>query len=370
METGADQRPSGPFHSYLKRGIDKAFNLEIRSAVAYLQKAMDLERDNPMGYTVLALVHLFSYEMSFDPKDRESHQASTMFYIREALARGRKRIGENSEDGKAHFAMALARIALVRWAILQKKYAVLAQEISCAWGDVERAGNADPGNYDVYYIKGLLHYHLDHLTGMTRFLSSLLIETGDRVQGLQELELASQRGDLLKDMAKAELSSVYANYEKQPARALPIVQELKRKYPRNYNFSFVLANTLSDLRRFKEAFAAAHEIEKGIQSGRSPYVPQLRPRHAQLMGRILFSQGEYAGAAEQFREALKDTSLYRDRIRTMSYVRLGMIHDARNERDKAVEYYTTALEIEGGGDLPRKEAKQYLRTPYRPPAGR
>ncbi len=367
IDAGAAQLSSDPFHSYLRNGIEKAFNLETRNAIAYLQKAVELDRENPTGYAFLALVHLSSYEMSFEPGDRVRNQAAMMSYIRETLARGGKRIEGNSRDGQAYFAMALAKVALVRLAIIQKHYSTMAEESSSAWDYLERARNEDPQNYDIYYIRGLLHYHLHHLTGLTRFVSSLLITTGDREKGLQELELASQKGDLLKVMAKADLSSTYTNYEKQPSRALPIAQELKKRYPRNYNFLFLLANTLSDLRRFKEAFAVAQEIERGIQTGKPPYVPQLRPRYDQLMGRIFFSQGEYAKAAEHFQRALKDTSLHRDRIRALSLVRLGMINDALNERKQAEEYYSMALEIDGGGDIPRKEARKYLRTPYTPP---
>ena len=369
MDAGAAQHPSNLFHSYLRNGIERAYNLETQNAVSYLQKAVEADRESPMGYAFLALVHLSSYEMGFEPRDREKSQAAMMYYIRETLARGEKKIEENARDGQAYFAMALAKVALVRLAIIQKQYSVVARESSGAWDYLERARIEDPRNYDIYYLRGLLHYHLDHLTGVTRFVSSLLITAGDHGKGLQELELAAQRGDLLKEMAKAELISVYSNYEKQPSRALPIAQELKKKYPRNYNFSFVLANTLSDLHRYKEAFAIAREIERGIQTGKPPYSPQLRPRHDQLIGRIFFSQGEYARAAEHFRGALKDTSLYKDRVRTLSLVRLGMIHDALNERKQAEKYYSMALEIDGGGDLPRKEAKKYLETPFRPPPG-
>ena len=49
------------FHSYLKQGIDKAFNLETTGANALLKKALELEPENPAGYAYLAILHLFSY---------------------------------------------------------------------------------------------------------------------------------------------------------------------------------------------------------------------------------------------------------------------------------------------------------------------
>ena len=92
---------------------------------------------------------------------------------------------------------------------------------------------------------------------MARFLSSLLITAGNKHQGLQELGLAAQKGDLLKELAQAELVSAFLYFEKQPAKALTLALDLKEKFPQNYNFSFALANTLSELHRFPEALAIA-----------------------------------------------------------------------------------------------------------------
>jgi tetratricopeptide (TPR) repeat protein len=194
----------------------------------------------------------------------------------------------------------------------------------------------------------------------------MFITSGDRTKGLQELEWAAKQGDLLKDIARAELVAVYAHFEKQPAKALPIVRELKGKYPRNFNFTFSLANILSDLHRFDEAFAVAREIENNIRTCTSPVGPHLKPRYDLLMGRILFTQVEYDKAAEYFQKSLGDTSLYNARVRAWAFVRLGMIHDARKERVKAEEYYNKALVVGGGEGAAQVEARKYLKIPYVP----
>src|SRR3989339_182168 len=293
--------------AYLRQGIDKAFNLETQSAVGFFQSSVELDRENPIAFAFLALAHLFAYEMGFDPQERTKLQEVMLQDIGEALARGLKRIEKNPRDRESYFAIALAKIVKVRWAIAQKRYVVVAQETSSTWDYLEKVKVEAPQNHDVYFPIGLLHYHLDHLPAVTRLLSSLLITAADRQKGLQELVLAAQKGDLLKELAQAELSSVYTYYEGQPTQALPITLELKKKYPRNYNFSFALANILSELQRFAEAFAVAREIEAGIQAGRPPLIPQLQPRLDHLLGRILFNQGEYIRAAEYFQKALITT---------------------------------------------------------------
>jgi tetratricopeptide (TPR) repeat protein len=262
--------------------------------------------------------------------------------------------------------MILAKIIKIRWAIAQKSYLTVFHEAAAVWDYLEKAKVADPQNFDVYFPIGLLHYHLDHLPAAARFVSALFITRADHDKGLQELELAAQKGDLLKELSQAELVSVYINYEGQPAKALAIVRELKEKFPRNYNFAFAMANALAELQRFTEAFAVAGEIERGIQSGSPPFAPQLLPRYYHVMGRILFNQMEYPRAEEYFQKALADTSITNARTRVSSLVRLGMIRDVRGERAKAKEYYSRALEIEGGEGVARTEAEKYRATPYAP----
>jgi tetratricopeptide (TPR) repeat protein len=366
-QTGTAETHQIPLRAYLRQGIDKAFNLETQSAMAFFQSAVDLDRGNPLGYAFLALAHLFSYEMDYDPQERAKQQEDMLRDIGETLDRGLKRIEKNPRDSEAYFAMAIAKIVKVRWAITQKRFVMVAQETASTWDYLEKVKAEDPQNYDAYFPIGLLHYHLDHLPAVTRFFSSLLITAADRQKGLQELILAAQKGDLLKELAQSELSSVYTYFEGQPTQALPITLELKKKYPRNYNFSFALANTLSELQRFTEAFAVAREIETGIQAGRPPFVPQLQPRLDHLLGRIFFNQGEYVRAAEYFQKALVTTvSVYNARNRVSSLVRLGMIHDIRRERKQAEDYYTRALAVEGGEGIAQTEAKRYLKTPYAP----
>lgn len=362
------QSQSGRYHAYVKAGIEKAFNMEISHANDYLQKAVKLNPENPTGYAFLAIINLLAYDMSFDENEAKSHQDSLLHYVNETIKRGEKKIAENPQDSKAYMAMAVARTARLNWTIRLKKYLSLAHETSVTWKSIEKAQEYDPQNYDAYFLSGLFRYHIDHFPGMPRFFASLLITSGDKQKGLQELELASQKGDLLKLPTLLELVSVYSNFEKQPARALPIISKLKETFPNNYNFYFALANVLSDLHRFDDAFNIARDVENKIRSKETPFVSQLQPRYNLLMGRIFFTQGNYSKAEEYLQKALQDTTRFNARVRAWSYVRLGMISDARKEREKAENYYSKAKEIREGEGIAQIKARKYLKNPYTPPA--
>lgn len=368
--TGNDARAltqqNQQFHAYLRMGIDKAFNMETAGAEECFKKAVELEPENPLGYAYLAMLNLSSYEMSLEQKNRDTNQEALLSYSKEAVSRAERKIKNNPSDSRAYFAMALAKIAKIQWAIHKKRYFTIAQETSNIWDYLEKTKDGAAQNYDAVFLMGLLRYHIHHLPGFIRFLSSAFVVAGSHQKGLQELELASQKGDLLKELAQAELVSAYLNFEKQPAKALPIAVELNKRFPHNYNFLFVLGNVYADLHRYDEAASIAREIEKNIQTGVHPFVPQLQPRYYQLMGRILFNQGEYDRAAEYFQNVLKDTSFYNARSRVWAFVRLGMICDIRKKRVQAQEYYQKALEVEEGEGAARTEAGKYFRSPYVP----
>lgn len=363
-DAAAAETQPGQLHAYLRQGIESAFNLDHAGASASFQRAMELDRESPTGYAFLALAQLFSYETGFDPQEREKSREAMLRHIGDALTRGEKRVAKNPRDGQAYFALTLAKIVKVRLAIAQRSYLTVAQASANAWSYLEKAKAADPANYDIYFPMGLLHYHLDHLPGVTRFLSSMLITAGDHHKGLEELELAMRKGDLFRELAQAELSSVYINFERQPAQALAMTVDLRERFPRNFNFSFSLAIILSELGRFDEAHAIARDLEKGIQAG--SLAPQLQPRYDHLLGRIQFNQREYARAGDCFQKVLKDAAPYNARIRASALLRLGMIHDIRQDRKRAEEYYNRALEVEGGEGVAQVDARRYLKTPCVP----
>jgi len=364
-ETKVTELRTGSYSNHLMSAVGKSFNMEDVAADASLKKAIELEPDNPMGYALEAMLHLFEYEMCFSLEQRQKAKEAIFYYSEQALVRGDKRIARFPKDAQAHLAMALAKISKVYWAIKEKRYLIMAQETLHVWKYLEAAKAADPGNHDVDFLMGLLHYHIDHYAGLTGFLSSVFITEGNRSKGLEELQTAAQQGFLLRDIAQVELASIYLIYEKQPAKALPIILELKKKFPNNYNFVFSHGVTLLELRRFAEAEAIAAQIEKNISSKTPPYVPQLQPRYYQLIGRIHFNREEYGRAETYFQKAVQDASFYNVRTKARSLLYIGMIHDLRHERKYAEDYYQRVLQIEGAEGAAQIEARKYLKEPYR-----
>lgn len=353
--------------TFLRRGVEKGLNLSDQEAVAELTKALELDRKSPVAYAYLAMAYLFSYETGLDEKEKKKSETSLLRAVEDTQTLAEKGLEENPRNADACFSMAIARMVKNRWEILHRNYFRAFREAQVVWDLLEKTRDLDPQNYDVYYPMGVLHYHLAQLSGVTRWITSLFITSGDRERGIREFETAYEKGRLMRDLAASSLVSAYSGYEKQPARALPLAKKLKEKYPNNYNFSFALVNIYSDLGRYEEAMAVAGEIGNEIKAGRPPYRRELWPRYHQALGKISLDRGDYERAAEYFKQALKDTSPYNNRVRAWALVRMGMIHDARKERKQAEDYYRKALDLEGAEGMAQRAAREYLETPYSPP---
>jgi tetratricopeptide (TPR) repeat protein len=363
--SGTTELSTNSFQNHLVQAIRKSFNLEDAAADTLLKKAIELEPENPTGYAMEAMLHLLAYEMCFSPERRQKEKEAIFHYTEETFLRGQKRLFRHPKDSQAYLAMALAKIAKASWAIKEKHYLVLIQETSSIWDYLEAAKSMDPHNDDVDFLMGLLHYHIDHFAGMIGIVSSLMVVEGNRRQGLTEIQTTAQKGYLLREMAQAQLASIYLTYEKQPAKALPILEDLKIKFPNNYHFHFTYCLALLELNRFAEAEAIASWIAKQISTGTPPFVPQLLPRYYQLIGRMHFKKGEYGRAESFFQKAATDKAFYNIRTQAKSLLYIGMIHDIRQERKYAEDYYRRVLKMNGAEGSAKIEAKEYLKKPYR-----
>lgn len=354
----------GKFEGLLLSGIKLGLQLNEEEALTEIKRAIALDQQNPLGYAFLTMAHLFFYETSFSEKEKREKEKTLIAAIAAAQTKAEERIDHSPQDAQGYLALAISKMVKNRYELFQKNYFRAFREARGVWSAIERVRELAPQNYEVYYLSGLLHYYLAHLPGASRWFSSLFIVEADAQKGLKELEVAATKSLFMKDLARANLISIYAQYEKKPEKALPLAETLVQDYPQNYNLQFVLANIYSDLEEFKKAFALAEEIDNKINAHTPPYRVELRPRYHLLLGKIYFDQGQFDRARIYLNLALQDQAFYNARVRAWALVRLGMIHDAQKERELAQEFYQKALEVEGAEGTAQRAAREYLSYPY------
>src|SRR5574337_179521 len=221
-----------------------------------------------------------------------------------------------------------------------------------------------PIRYDAYYALGLYDYTLSRVAWFYRPLVHLALPPGDRERGLRELTIASERGVATRMLAKLALLQTYAGIEKEFEKALPLADELLRRFPGNPELYFQAALIYSELGRFPEALGIGRRVRMNLELGRHHFTTQMRPRYLQLMGKIYMDRGDYSTALSFFKQAIEQPAARYAWVTAWAWTRTGMIHDLLGKRTEAERSYRMALAIKTDS-IAKDVARQYLNEPYR-----
>jgi tetratricopeptide (TPR) repeat protein len=80
---------------------------------------------------------------------------------------------------------------------------------------------------------------------------------------------------------------------------------------------------------------------------------------------IYFLQGNYQGAANEFRESLAGNKEPRW-TEVWAHINLGKVYDATGQRERALNEYRLALRTKDNTRGALDEAAKYIETPYKP----
>jgi tetratricopeptide (TPR) repeat protein len=221
-----------------------------------------------------------------------------------------------------------------------------------------------PIRYDAYYGLGVYDYTLSRVAWFYRPLVHLALPPGNRERGLRELTIASEQGVATRMLAKLALLQTYTGIEKELEKALPLAEELLRRFPGNPDIYFQAALVYSELGKFPEALQVGRRIRANLDLGRHHFTREMLPRYLQLTGKIYMDRGDYSTALNFFRQAVEQPTDRYAWVTAWAWTRTGMIHDLSGKRTEAERSYRMALAIKTNS-IAKDVARQYLREPYR-----
>ena len=228
-----------------------------------------------------------------------------------------------------------------------------------------RALEVAPHRIDALWMLGLYDYAISRVPALLKPLVSLVLPSGEgRDHGLERLKRVAREGTVAKVPAMVALVRILSGWEKRFEDALPYAEVLANRYPGNPEFLFLLSFLYSETQQTPQALAVAEAIRRAIKQERPHFPPELTPRYLQLRGKIAMDAGAYEQALSFFRQAIETQNAKYAWITAWAHTRTGMVYDLLEDREKAVEAYHRALEIEAGG-LAQETAEQYLSEPYR-----
>lgn len=139
----------------------------------------------------------------------------------------------------------------------------------------------DPNLTDAYLGVGIYNYFVDTLSAIVKILSFFIgLPGGNRVRGLQQLQMAAEKGDLARAEAKFYLAKDYSRpNERQYARSLELFQQLANEYPHNPLWPMLIGSLHCRMGNIQECETRYREVYR-MTAGENAEVNQALRRAA------------------------------------------------------------------------------------------
>jgi len=346
FEQESAANPSDPdLHNHIAQTL--VFREMLR--VGALESEM-VSRNNP-----------FLRRPNMNPSPEVAHEFEAQLSTSMSLCRAR--LAKDPRDWRALYALGVAYglRANYEWLVRKAWYDAL-RDATTARRLHAKAVDVDPQFTDGYLVLGVHNYLIGSLPWRYRILGFLAGIHGDRATGIAQLKMVAEKGDMNRYDARVFLAAIYRR-EHRYQEAIPLVEGLATTFPRDYLFRLELALLYQDVGENDKAMAELDAVEAIKRSGSQEFASLPMAKINYYKGTVFFWSGQRDRALAEFQEAVKSPGLDLN-AEVMSWMRLGQIYDLMPDRGKAVQAYQKAVALAPDSD-PGREAKGYLRSPYR-----
>src|SRR6266851_1381265 len=243
----------------LDRGFQLLYGLEFDRANDVFKAWQQTHPEDPMGPACEAAGLLFSefhrlgvLESQFYEDDKKFNDRTTLTpdpavrdHFQAAVQKSQEiahaRLAKNAKDRDALFALTMT-------SGLQGDYAALIDKHNLASLRYTKEANnwaaqtlaVDPHCYDAYVASGFSKYIIGSMNAPMRWLVRLGGISGDKQEGIKELQLTAQHGRYLAPFANILLAMAYVREHDKP-RARELLASLRDQFPANPLFAQEIA---------------------------------------------------------------------------------------------------------------------------------
>jgi len=371
--------------SALSQGYDHFYNLEYDQAIAAFTVETEEHPDDPNAWNHLAHATLFRAMYRGGALESELVTGSNPFLRRQkvkttpaedqqfydaldkALDLAHSHLSENQDDPRALDALGVSHALRANYNFLVRKAWVDAlHDATDARKAHKRLNELEPDNFDARLITGVYDYVTGSLPLGYRILGFLAGYHGDRNRGIEALQSVAQAGKSNRVDAEFLLAAIYRR-ERRAQDAIPLLQDLIQRFPRNFLLRFEIVQMYSDLGDKTSALAEIARIRDLKQNGAAGFVDLMPEKIDYLEGNLLFWYSDLDLALDDMKTV---TAKARDldlNTGIMSWMRLGQIYDLKGRHLSAVSAYKKAVALAPLSEV-GKESRRYITQPYKRPS--
>jgi tetratricopeptide (TPR) repeat protein len=374
--------PLGGQQSLVDEGFNDFYNLDYDQAIAVFEKAIARNPEQPGLHNHLAQTLIFR-EMYRDgaleselvsgnnsflrrPKLNPSPETEKRILeeIGKAMSLADARLKVNPKDTAAMYASGIAYglRANYYW-VVKKAWRDSLRDATLARKLHNRISELEPDNVDARLVQGLHDYVVGSLPWTYKMLGFLFGMRGDKEKGIRTVQDVARNGKQDRVEAEVFLCALYRR-ENMSKLAVPLVQDLIRRYPRNYLLRMELG----------QMYSQSGDGVRGMQALEE--VARLKRSHAPGFDRVPWEKIYYQEGSLEFWYNDLDRSLENMKKVTASseevdlntgvqaWLRMGQIYDLKQRRAEAIAAYKRAIAFAPQAEA-AQESRKYLSTPYR-----
>ena len=366
--------------------VDRAFNhfynLEYDEALADFRQAVAEHPDapDPRNHVAQTLVfremfrdgslesELVSGDNSFlrRPKLNPSPETQREFLgeIAKAMSLAQARLKKNPNDTGALYALGISYglRADYNW-VVRKSWHDALSDATAARRQHNRILELEPGNVDARLVQGLHDYIVGSLPVVYRMMGFLAGIRGDKEKGIQTIQYVARNGRLNRVDAEIFLCALYRR-ENRPLDAVPLINDLIRRFPRNFLLRLELSQMYSVAGDGTRALAALAELNQ-LKASHAPGFDRLPWEKIYYQeGTIQFWYRDLPHALENLEKVTKSPEDVDLNTGAYAYLRIGQIYDMTQRRTQALDAYRRCIAYAPDAEAAH-ESRKYLLTPYR-----
>ena len=364
-------------------GWDHFYNLEYDSAISAFEKAILQNPNSPDLHNHLAQCLVFDKMYRDGTLESELVTGNNSLLRRpnfnpamptrqrflaeidKALSLSDARLKENPNDPAALYAQGISfGIRSDYFWVVEKSWRDSLRDATSARRAHTRLSGVEPKNVDARLVQGLHDYLVGSLPWGYRALGFLVGIRGDKEKGLATVKYVAENGNLNKVDAEIFLCALYRR-EGQPKLAVPLVQDLIHRFPRNYLLRLELSVMYGLADDKDHALEAVREAARLKRANAPGFEKMAWEKIYYREGSLQFGYRELEQSLENFQKVAAAIGNVDRNTGAYTYLRMGQIFDLTHRRTEAVEYYrkATAFEPQADGAI---EARKYLTAPYSP----
>lgn len=345
-------RTSPAATAQLDEGLDALYSLDYARARRASRKLIELEPDNPFGYLFEAGAIWWQSSQEYGLfKDTPTLQGLFEQDIEAGLRKAEAYIDSKDKQTRldGYYVSGMTLGVRGQWNLMKGKWLDAYFDGKKSMKHLRKVLKLDDEYEDVYLGLGVFDYQAAHLSGIAK-LGVLFGLRGDEKRGLERIRRAVEKAGFARRQAAQMLTSIYLIDMHDDARALPLIQGLRRDFPGSPYFVFLEAMTRHRLGDWDGSLENGRELHRMIAADPKAFRRKWLTLACGLSGENCLSKETLDRTLDWLDHALETTAKEKpDSFRTLLRLLRGMTLDMLGRRDEA--------------------AKEYQKTEFLPPIG-